>query len=237
MTENAPKPSLGYRALAGIGRLALKTVRLVARGIDAVFHFVADRAMDRHLDKQYRLAMQVPEYAAIEQRRRREGSDYIIWASEKDDLGLEQIDIQSKIRHDVKPEPAWFPVARFFRNRPLTSAIAHLRMAYQRVNRGWDDRSLWSLDDHLCKTLGAQLVELADIAHGWPSGDKYPEYEDWTAALRKNGAALTAYSTRWELWADESLDRDTINKKETKIIADAKRSLRWVAENLGSLWD
>src|SRR5882724_11835476 len=32
-----------------------------------------------------------------------------------------------------------------------------VRWAWQRVHRGWDDRSIWSLDTWLARTLGAQL--------------------------------------------------------------------------------
>lgn len=43
-----------------------------------------------------------------------------------------------------------------------------VRWAWQRVFRGWDDRALWSLDTWLARTLGAQLVAMAALAHGWP---------------------------------------------------------------------
>lgn len=237
MAKNTSNRPFGRRALTGAGRLAYKAVQGVTSIIDWVFHRVADKAMDKHLNKQERLAMQVPEYADIEARRKIDGHPYIVMASEEDGLGLAEWERQDTIRHEVKPTPWWFSVARFFRNAPLTSGLGSARFATQRVARGWDDKSLWSLDDHLCTTLGAQLTRLADVTHGWPEGDKYPEFEDWQAALRKHGAALSAYSTRWDIIIDDSLTPEGRRKKEDKIVADAKRALRWVAENLQALWD
>lgn len=237
MNATVSKKSVAHRALAGVGRLANKTVWAFGGLLDKMFYAVADRAMDYHLDRQDRLAMQVPEYAEIEERRRNEGTPYITFMSEKDDLGMTEWDLQAEIRNDVAPTPWWFGIARFFRNSPVKSGLGKVRMASQRVSRGWDDRSLWSLDDSLCKTLGAQLTALADTTHGWPGGDKYPEFEDWTAALRKHGAALSAYSDRWDIETDDSLTIEARRKKSDKIVADAKRALRWVAENLQGLWD
>ena len=237
MRTTSPKKSVAYRALAAVGRLASRIIWGLGKLVDKGFYAVADRAMDYHLDRQDRLAMEVPEYAEIEERRRNNGTPYITLASEKDNLGWAEMELQADIREDVAPTPWWFGIARFFRNRPIASGLGSVRLASQRVTRGWDDRSLWSLDDSLCKTLGAQLTALADTTHGWPGGDKYPEYEDWTAALRKHGAALTAYPTRWELDLDDSLTPEVRNKKNDKIVADAKRAFRFVAENLQSLWD
>lgn len=105
--------------------------------------------------------------------------------------------------------------------RQARGASREVRWAYQRVVRGWDDRALWSLDYHLAKTLGAQLIELSRIAHGYPSDQTY---EQWTAVLAQHGQALKAY-------ADDDLTHcDT-------TYPPAKVALVWVAENLGSLWD
>ena len=105
----------------------------------------------------------------------------------------------------------------------LRSGVRKIQFAYQRVVRGWDDRALWSLDHHLCKTLGAQLLRLADVAHGYP-GEHGWTFEGWTAELRKRGRALEAYGL------SDGRDYDT-------VYPPARGALEWVAENLGSLWD
>lgn len=109
-----------------------------------------------------------------------------------------------------------------FRSR-LRSAlyqIRHIRWAYQRVTRGWDDRALWSLDHHLARTLGAQLLWLADHGHGYPCDTTA---EKWTTQLRTHGQALADYA------AADSLD-NTVDPL-------AAEAIHWVADNLGSLWD
>lgn len=97
-----------------------------------------------------------------------------------------------------------------------------VRWGYQRVTRGWDDSAIWSLDTHLGEVLGAQLIALAECAHGYPDG--YP-FEQWTADLRRHGAALLAYG------------EDKFDTEELALYRPAQEAFRWVAENLGSLWD
>lgn len=138
---------------------------------------------------------------------------------------------QSKaaLEEHFSPAPAleaW--LARASHARPATDVTREAVFAWQRLTRGWDDRSLWSLDWYLCRTLGAQLTEMADIAHGWPSNDEFPTFEDWTHALRRHGAALTAAAT-YDILDDE--------QDEEALRLAAQESLRWVAEHLGDLWD
>lgn len=124
-----------------------------------------------------------------------------------------------RIKHEVDVR-----FCRWVRN-PIRSARCSTKWAYQRVVRGWDDTAIWSLDGWLTKTLGEQLVVMADIAHGYPSED-YP-FEQWTADLRKHGEALKAYAEC------DLIDLDAWESAN----AAAGDALRWVADNLGSLWD
>lgn len=96
---------------------------------------------------------------------------------------------------------------------------------WMRNTRGWDWRSVWSLDDDLTGRLGAQLVALADIAHGWPPG--YPGgFDAWQANMRQHGQALLRYRREHH----DNLDDDSIRD-------DAQAALYWVACNLTALWD
>lgn len=97
-----------------------------------------------------------------------------------------------------------------------------VRWAWQRVFRGWDDRSLWSLDTWLGRTVGAQLQAMADIAHGWPGGPDWT-FETWTAALRQHGEVLTDYGHNCDANDDD--------------IEAAQKSMHWVADHLPNLWD
>lgn len=121
---------------------------------------------------------------------------------------------------------------------PLRRLPRRTRWAHQRVVRGWDDTTLWRLDGWLAKTLGAQLVTMAEIAHGVPSlylAEGYdwqnpdPDdaaYKRWVADLRRNGEALLALARV-----------DTFGDEWDAAYAAAQDALRWVADNLGSLWD
>lgn len=118
------------------------------------------------------------------------------------------------VRHDVVD---WYHRC----SHKVRIAPSRVRWAWQRVVRGWDDRSVHSLDVYLALTLGEQLIELAEHGHGYP-GD-YP-YERWTRDLHRHGEALICYSEGWfDTW-------------ET-VYEPAREALVWVADNLGSLWD
>lgn len=109
--------------------------------------------------------------------------------------------------------------------RSPRTALRAIRLAYQRLSRGWDDRSLWDLDRHLGRTLGPQLIEMARIAHGYPA--PYPgDFDGWVRDLRTAGEALDAYGG-FEWGNDDYMT----------VRADAKSALLWVADNFGALWD
>lgn len=125
--------------------------------------------------------------------------------------------------------------------RRIGDARRAVRYAYQRVARGYDDRSLWNLNHYLPKFLGEQLVEMAEIAHGFP-GDygpvhsipddpaDDPRFVQWTTDLRRHGEALLEFHKQ-----DDDL---TGNPDEWEAVyAPAQEALRWVAENLATLWD
>lgn len=129
---------------------------------------------------------------------------------------------------------------------PIRNAKRSVRFAYQRVTRGWDDPAAWGMCRRLPKSLGEQLVAMAEMAHGYPDGypdhhldgclaysvflpdksEKDAAFERWVADLRTNGEALLALS-RLE-WLDDGFD---------EAYAAAQDALRWVADNLGALWD
>lgn len=101
--------------------------------------------------------------------------------------------------------------------------------ARQRVTRGWDDRSVWGLDHWLARTVGAQLVHMADIAHGWPH--PYPgDFDGWVSDLRINGELLRRYATD-----DHELSLHDISDRTALL--NAQSAMRWVADNFGALWD
>lgn len=128
----------------------------------------------------------------------------------------------------------WYPA-----RRRVGDARREVTYAYQRVVRGWDDSAVWSLDHHLAKTLGQQLMTMAEIAHGFPTdyGDTHftpdnptdhPRFAQWVTDLKTHGDALLAYHHQgYEL---DGADWEAIYRP-------AQEALRWVAEHFADLWD
>ena len=44
----------------------------------------------------------------------------------------------------------------------------HIKWAWQRVFRGWDDRAVWSIDMYFAKTIAQMVRRLAKINKGYP---------------------------------------------------------------------
>lgn len=129
--------------------------------------------------------------------------------------------------HQKITDRVYLPFCWYVRN-PYRAGTLAVRHAWQRVVRGWDDRSVWCLHDHLAKTLGAQLVHMADTSWGYPGTAVYPTFESWSADLRRHGEALLAlHKGSFDCRPDD----------EDALWRPAREALRWVADNLGALWD
>lgn len=103
-----------------------------------------------------------------------------------------------------------------------------------RLKRKWRYRNTWrtpigqdciSLDTSLCKWLGDRLVFMSEHANSF---DPAYTYERWCELLRTNGEALLAWHRHWDL--------DTLEEEQQAHLG-AQEALRWVADNLGTLWD
>ena len=102
-----------------------------------------------------------------------------------------------------------------------------------------------SLDSNLCRWLGKRLFFLSlytstapgDLVATLP-GDTDEEYFKaisdanlkWRSDLRYFGEALTKYGNRHKVGNVSTIEEDEMREK-------AQAALRWVAKNLGSLWD
>lgn len=133
-------------------------------------------------------------------------------------------------RHDRGLVGLWYwTTYAYYRLRDKKRDVPRqIKWAYQRVFRGWDDRAVWSLDTHLTKVLGQQLILMSEIAHGYPGTEGWT-FERWTAELKTHGEALTKYShDQWECSYSDDWEA---------IYQPARAALLWVADNLSSLWD
>jgi len=214
-------------------------------------HALAERARDGHHRRAERAAMADPEYAAIEARRHdsgRPGSS--IFLSKEHNLGWDEYATQAATRRRLTPTPAWWALASFVAGRPVRRLAGPVRATTQRAGRGWADRDTWGLDGYLCTTLAGALNHMAEVAHGWPGNDAYPEFEDWTAALRKAAAGLNGWANHddspaadaaaaaFEVGdAEFTVASDANSADDTTRLAAAQDALHWVADNLPHLWD
>lgn len=220
-----------------LGKAVRDLVQLPADAADAVddlLYNFSDKKLDEIYDARKAAAMQNPEYAAIEERRKT-GNGTFIMLSNEDGLGMEELDLQCSIFDSASNPPLITPFYRFLHDRPLHSAARTVKYAFQRLTRSWDDTATWSLDDHLCLTLGSQLKHLAETTHGWPQSEKFPEFEDWKKALHENGDLLLEYANKDDVLFAEGNDYTLAQEEE--YTKKAKKALRWVAENLNGLWD
>lgn len=122
---------------------------------------------------------------------------------------------QDWLRHRVAPVPG--------------KATRMTKDSLQRARRGWSDNDVWMLKFHLTGSLGAALLFLADNGFSYPGNDKYPDGTSWRRDLRAHGQALKEYTYASEL-VDEEIE-------DTSRLEAAQDALRWVADNLGDLWD
>jgi hypothetical protein len=65
----------------------------------------------------------------------------------------------------------------------IRHCISHIRWAWQRVFRGWDDRVIWSIDYYLAEKLPEWLKMLAEKKHGVPmslfTDEDFDEVKNW----------------------------------------------------------
>lgn len=113
--------------------------------------------------------------------------------------------------------------------RSPTTAHAASVYAWQRLTRGWDDRAAYNVCQSLPATLGAQLMRMAEVAHGWP-GERYGTFENWVNDLRMHGSALVHYALAQDAASAEHVNLD--NDRDA-----AQRAMHWVAVWLPALWD
>ena len=131
-----------------------------------------------------------------------------------------------RVTHPKSSLKYFFDDLRWKKNR--------LVAAYQRARYGWSKLDIhcgW--DSSVGKALGEQLVYFADNAIAWPSSPEYPEFEDWSNALRKNGQALVDHANGIELpkevsewYANNHFKFEPIENSEFGTIVFPEESVR-----------
>lgn len=214
--------------LSTVKHLLYKTVSHA----DACIASYAEHKLDHIYETRKNKAMLNSEYVEIENRRKPENNDgTVILISEQHNLTWEDFETQNRIYNEASSEPYSAEIYKKLATYPITSTIQSCKHIIQRITRGWDDTATWSLDNHLCETLSAQLKHIAETTHGWPQSKQYPEFSDWKNTLLYHAENLANYSERWNFETEE-----TVKQQEEKYVK-AQQSLHWVADNLEALWD
>lgn len=137
----------------------------------------------------------------------------------------------------------------------------------ERTKYGVSTVDTWGFDSYLLAVLTNGLQDLAENANGWPSGEKYPRFEDWRDALiqasddaywclvtfeeLENDAYREAYPQNLEDFdsIDEFLESQPVTEeanikwREAREKLNEEREMRkdrlfnFVKENLWALWD
>lgn len=225
-----------------IDRLPVSPSRL---GDGASRHFVARRQARAAAD---------PGWVAIEERRETGGASRVFLGR---GLTLADWETQAAIASARTPDPFWLPSALAAAHWRLGHPLRVYRERRELMRCGWSGEDLVALDRILCRRLGAQLQALSETAHVWPECDSFPSFEDWEAALARNGALLLRYalggedgelSSALDAWHELATRAESPPEKtreafdahralEEEITKGAKDALHWVADNLSSLWD
>lgn len=204
-----------------------KSVRAMSGLVDNALATAVAVPLDWQHQRNRENAMKDREYAEIASRR-----------AGKSDITWQDLRKQHQLLGQYSANPWWEGPLQVLARRPVTQLARAGQFAWQRVSRGWDDSAAWSLDVSLARTLGQQLNHLAQTTHGWPS-DEYPRFEEWQIALRHNAALLLAYAEgKFALPRGDSDRELAVSVAESeKQYAEAQQALKWVADNLGYLWD
>ena len=97
----------------------------------------------------------------------------------------------------------------------------------QRIERGFDNSELWSLDYTIARFIHPRLVEFKKDLHGWPGG--LESFEVWTEILDKMILAFSYLADDEEHFI--SMEHE--NMKNDKI----DEGLKLFAEYYRGLWD
>lgn len=110
---------------------------------------------------------------------------------------------------------------------------------YQRAQRGWSYRDLWSFDDHLARVIGGGVAELRQVGHGYPS-NLTPER--WDEIQDQMSAGFLAYARRWDAPRGESYEEYKARMDEGEqgvrdALAVMETAWPLFREHFMSLWD
>lgn len=132
------------------------------------------------------------------------------------------------------------------------------KWAYQRITRGFSDYDAYDLDSYYLDLFYASLNHLADVSHGWPQSEEFPEFKNWQKYVKdmamdfyraneNNGYYPTPCEEKWyedikdkPLASDSKYSSAMLNEAEEnqrKRDIDLQNGLTKLSKVFRSLWD
>jgi hypothetical protein len=128
-------------------------------------------------------------------------------------------------------DAAWTALRRGVRWLTVPRPWHRLRWRWQRSQRGWADRDVWSLDDYLAGLIGEAVEQLRRYGHGFPNG---MTSEEWDATLGRISRPLLAYRQHWN-WREGDPPGEWLRRQEV-FMASAESALHQLADVLPCLY-
>lgn len=103
--------------------------------------------------------------------------------------------IQKELKNNLNIFNQHYSPWRYIPNWPRNAKLflRQFKWAYQRAVNGYADCDVWNLDYFLSNLMASSIYKLADITHGWPGTEDFPEFEDWVNYL--NDVAMKLYQS------------------------------------------
>ncbi len=98
-----------------------------------------------------------------------------------------------------------------------------LRLAVQRLFRGWDDSETWSLDYSLAKIITPRLKRFRELTCGYPGNETE---ESWNAKLDAMIEAFEFLASD-DRWLDDDKEQWDKTQKGLKLFAKYYCALWW----------
>jgi hypothetical protein len=116
----------------------------------------------------------------------------------------------------------------------IREVARELKWAWQRVYRGWDDRVLWSIHDHLIDHLPIWLTWLRDNGAGFPAD---MTEQQWNEELSRMIAGFEAARKLDDLdWMDIQ-GKDEQAAEQQRLSEVFNNGMKSFTEYFFSLWD
>jgi hypothetical protein len=116
----------------------------------------------------------------------------------------------------------------------IPGLFQYLKWAWQRVFRGWDDRVLWSIHDHLIDNLPVWLIWLRENGAGFPAD---MTEEQWSNELSKMIAGFQAARKLDDLDYMDIKDQDERMAEQQRLSITFHDGMKSFTNYFFALWD